>query len=86
MNRPIRTTGNEYRMSTTEPTATGPTYADAIERASAALMFREPVLARTGKTARAIATRIVDALIATNATTASVVKPDEATQTTIDTQ
>lgn len=73
-------------MTTPEPTATGPTYADAIERASAALMFREPVLARTGKTARAIATRVVDALIATNATQSSITKPVEATQTTIDTQ
>lgn len=65
-------------------TQPNPTYADAIERASAALMFREPVLAKTGKTARAIATRVVDALVNSGATVEGITIPVAAQQQTID--
>ena len=61
----------------------GPTYADAVERVSAALMFREPVLARTGKTARLIAARAVDALVAAQITRETVTTPQVAQQDSI---
>jgi hypothetical protein len=68
----------------TDSTTVGPTYADAVERVSAALMFREPTLARTSKTARLIATRAVDALVNAQVTVESVTIPVVAQQTTID--
>lgn len=68
----------------TESTQTGPTYADAIERASASLMFREPTLARTTKTARAIAARVVDALVDAGITRDTVTKPDVPQPLTLD--
>ena len=72
-------------QETTETSTTDtPTYADAIERGSAALMFREPQLARTTKTARAIVERVVDALVTAGITRESVVKPAVAQQETLD--
>lgn len=62
----------------TTPAPAGPTYADALERVSAALMFREPTLARTSKTARLIAERALDALIAAGGVTFT--KPTEPEQ------
>lgn len=69
---------------TAPSTTDAPTYDKAMERAAAALMFREPQLARTTKTARAIAGRILDALIAADVTVETVTKPVAAVQGSLD--
>lgn len=58
---------------------TGPTYADAVERVSAALMFREPMLARTAKAATETAHRAINALIIAGAMVPTVQIPPAAT-------
>jgi len=63
-----------------EATPKGPTYNDARRVGASALLFDEPTLARTRKTAEVIAERVIDALIAANITVGSVTKPVAAQQ------
>lgn len=67
-------------MASTEK---APTYNDARRIGASALMFDEPPLARTRKTAEVVAERVVDALIAANFFD-TITKPVAAEQESLD--
>lgn len=76
-------TTNTTETNDAEVAPKGPTYGDARRVAASALMFDEPALARTRKTAEVVAERVIDALIAANITAESVTKPVVGQQETL---